>query len=193
MPSHASVMRQAPAPAASNSRVGGENPISAMLARLTFSTARGVALKALWSSVPTWPSWTTLGGQGLVVPSRSRRAGTAAPEGARRGAAGTPRRAPRGRAGGCRGTPDRPAKRGSGGTGWWVCGIERIVDRHAVRRAERAIGGDDRHRRRHRSAPGRARAARRAADAPRRPEARPASPARRRPTRCAARRPAPWP
>jgi nucleoside-diphosphate-sugar epimerase len=47
MPSHASVTRQAPAPAASNSRVGGENPTSAMLTRLTFSTARGIALKAL--------------------------------------------------------------------------------------------------------------------------------------------------
>jgi hypothetical protein len=51
MPTHASVIRQAAAPAASNTRVAGEKPYRAMLSRLTFSTAMGVALKALWSAV----------------------------------------------------------------------------------------------------------------------------------------------
>ena len=47
IPSQASVIRQAPAPAASNTRVAGEKPYRAMLSRLTFSTARGVQLNAL--------------------------------------------------------------------------------------------------------------------------------------------------
>ena len=47
MPSHASVIRHAAAPAASNTRVAGENPQVAMLSRLMFSTARGVQLNAL--------------------------------------------------------------------------------------------------------------------------------------------------
>ena len=47
MPSQASVITQAPAPAASNTRVAGEKPTSAMLSRATFSTARGETLKAL--------------------------------------------------------------------------------------------------------------------------------------------------
>jgi hypothetical protein len=55
MPSQASVIRQAAAPAASKTRVAGEKPRAAMLSRLTLSTARGVALKALWSAVATWP------------------------------------------------------------------------------------------------------------------------------------------
>ena len=51
MPSQASVMRQAAAPAASNTRVAGEKPTCAMLSRATFSTARGVQLNALCSAV----------------------------------------------------------------------------------------------------------------------------------------------
>jgi hypothetical protein len=47
MPCHSSVIRQALAPAASNTRVGGENPKRAMLSRLMLRTARGVQLKAL--------------------------------------------------------------------------------------------------------------------------------------------------
>jgi hypothetical protein len=46
-PFQASTMRQAPAPAASNTRVGGENPVRAMLSRLMLMTARGVPLNAL--------------------------------------------------------------------------------------------------------------------------------------------------
>ncbi len=44
-------MRQAPAPAASNTRVAGEKPDAAMLSRAMLSTASGDALKALWSRV----------------------------------------------------------------------------------------------------------------------------------------------
>ena len=51
MPSQASVIRQAAAPAASNTRVAGEKPICAMLSRATLSTASGVQLKALCSAV----------------------------------------------------------------------------------------------------------------------------------------------
>ena len=53
MPSQASVIRQAAAPAASNTRVAGEKPTWAIESRATFSTASGEALKALWSPVPT--------------------------------------------------------------------------------------------------------------------------------------------
>ena len=48
-------MMQAPAPAASNTRVAGLNPYAAMLSRLTFSTASADALNALWSRVKTCP------------------------------------------------------------------------------------------------------------------------------------------
>ena len=51
MPSQASVIRQAAAPAASNTRVAGENPSCAMLSRPTLSTALGVQLNALCSAV----------------------------------------------------------------------------------------------------------------------------------------------
>ena len=44
-------MRHAPAPAASNTLVAGENPYRAMLSRLIFSTVNGVELNALWSAV----------------------------------------------------------------------------------------------------------------------------------------------
>ena len=43
MPSQASVIRQAAAPAASNTRVAGEKPIVAMLSRAMFSTATAEA------------------------------------------------------------------------------------------------------------------------------------------------------
>ena len=107
MPSQASVMRQAPAPAASNSRVGGEKPVAAMLARLMFSTARGVDVEGVvrprCRHGRAGRRWAGRAGRA----SPRRRAGSAAPAGARPGAAGTPRRAPRGPAAGCRGTPDR--------------------------------------------------------------------------------------
>jgi hypothetical protein len=41
------VIRQAAAPAASNTRVAGEKPIFAMESRAMLSTAKGVQLKAL--------------------------------------------------------------------------------------------------------------------------------------------------
>ena len=43
----------------------------------------GVQLKALWSRVRTWPRCADVGRHRLVVPSRCRRAGSAAPAGAR--------------------------------------------------------------------------------------------------------------
>ena len=48
---------QAPAPAASNTRVAGEKPYLAMLSRLMLSTAFGEQLSALWSRVNTWPRY----------------------------------------------------------------------------------------------------------------------------------------
>ena len=48
MPSHASVITQAAAPAASNTRVGGEKPFAAMLSRVTFRTLSGEQL--IWAS-----------------------------------------------------------------------------------------------------------------------------------------------
>ena len=53
MPSQASVIRHAPAPAASKTRVAGEKPTSAIESRATFRTASDETLKALWSAVPT--------------------------------------------------------------------------------------------------------------------------------------------
>jgi hypothetical protein len=47
IPSHASVMRQAAAPAASKTRVAGEKPLRAMLSRLTLRTAVALQLNAL--------------------------------------------------------------------------------------------------------------------------------------------------
>jgi hypothetical protein len=47
MPSHASQIKQAAAPAASKTRVGGEKPVLAMLSRLMLMTMRGEQLNAL--------------------------------------------------------------------------------------------------------------------------------------------------
>ena len=47
IPSQKSVNKQAPAPAASNTRVAGENPKRAMLSRLMFKIIRALQLKAL--------------------------------------------------------------------------------------------------------------------------------------------------
>ncbi len=44
-------MTQAPAPAASNTRVAGEKPMAAMLSRATLSTASAEQFTALWSAV----------------------------------------------------------------------------------------------------------------------------------------------
>src|SRR5918997_1327760 len=81
-PSQASVIRQAPAPAASNTRVAGEKPTAAIESRATFSTARLEVLKALWSLVPTCPTRRTFSGIGLssqpLPPIRKRRSGRAA-------------------------------------------------------------------------------------------------------------------
>ena len=68
-PSHASVIRQAAAPAASNTRVAGEKPMSAMLSRATFSTASGVQLKALCSCVKTWPRCAHVGAASPCLPA----------------------------------------------------------------------------------------------------------------------------
>src|SRR5215212_1435961 len=56
IPSQASVMRQAAAPAASKTRVAGDQPFAAIESREMLSTARGVQLKALWSCVKTCPA-----------------------------------------------------------------------------------------------------------------------------------------
>jgi hypothetical protein len=75
-------MRQAPAPAASNTRVAGEKPTCAMLSRAMFSTASGVVLKALCSPVPTWPRRRMFPGIALssqpLPPSRKARPGCSA-------------------------------------------------------------------------------------------------------------------
>ena len=65
MPRQRSVIRQAPAPAASNTRVAGDQPLRAMLSRLMLRTQRAVQLSALWSRVETWPSRRTFAGTGL--------------------------------------------------------------------------------------------------------------------------------
>src|SRR5947199_2423 len=55
IPGHESVMTQAPAPAASKIRVGGEKPTCAMESRFTLRTSRAEQLMALWSSILTCP------------------------------------------------------------------------------------------------------------------------------------------
>ena len=51
MPPHASVIWHAAAPAASNSRVAGDQPLRTMLSRWTLRTASAEQLRALWSAV----------------------------------------------------------------------------------------------------------------------------------------------
>src|SRR5207249_12223353 len=67
MPAHASVMTQAPAPAASNTRDGGENPTLAIDCRLMFSTIRAEQLMRLWSQLTTWPIQGMLPGNGRLA------------------------------------------------------------------------------------------------------------------------------
>src|SRR3954464_16098794 len=62
IPFHESVIKQAPAPAASNIRVGGEKPTSAMDSRFMLSTMRAELFRRLWSPVETWPIQRTLDG-----------------------------------------------------------------------------------------------------------------------------------
>ena len=188
IPSHASVIRQAAAPAASNTRVAGEKPTCAMLSRATLSTAlrravEGVVLGRvdMARSRGRWPA-------SPCRPSRCRRAGTAARAAARRARGRTPPPAPRDRAGGCRGRRDRGEAVDRAAPGWCVVGIERVVDRHALaprrsRDRRRSPAG-----RRHRSAPCRDRAARAAPDARDRRASRRAWRRRRHPRRCAAHR-----
>ena len=51
IPRQASVIWHAPAPAASNSRVAGDQPLATMLSRCTLSTASVEQFTALWSPV----------------------------------------------------------------------------------------------------------------------------------------------
>ena len=69
MPRHLSVIRQAPAPAASKTRVGGEKPTSAIESRLIFSAILADALMRLCDPVPTWPIQRTLAGSALAAPA----------------------------------------------------------------------------------------------------------------------------
>src|ERR687898_2885885 len=82
MPSQASVIRHAAAPAASKTRVAGDQPFSTIESRVTLSTASGVELSALCSPVPTWPSSETFVGSCLPSqpepPSRNVRDGARA-------------------------------------------------------------------------------------------------------------------
>ena len=78
-------MRQAPAPATSNTRVGGEKPVAAMLARLMLSIARGVTLKALCACGADMAEPDDVGRAMLVVP-----AGAAEQEALRRQRSGRP-------------------------------------------------------------------------------------------------------
>ena len=144
MPSQASVIRHAPAPAASNTRVAGEKPTAAMLSRATFSTASEEQLKRVVVRCPDMADRADVGRHRLVVPA------TAAQQErlvrAARGGVEEERLDPR--------LPVRQAVGEEGevrpepGVGsepeWWVAGIERVVNRHAPPRAQRRVGVDDR-------------------------------------------------
>ena len=143
MPFQSSVIRQAPAPTASKTRVGGEKPNLAMLSRLTFSVARLEQKNALCRLVPTWPTRITLAGTCFEFPAGAAQQetfGRHLPRSLQEKGidAGFAIRQPVGQKSEIRFKPlDRLHRK-------MVLGIERIVDRHAASGAKREIGLYDR-------------------------------------------------
>ena len=131
--------QQAPRPRPRRRASPARSRSRAMLSRLMFSTASGVELKRVVVARVHVADVARRSPAAACPPSRCRRAGTRRSRQTARPRAGrTPRRAPRGPGGGCRGSQVGLEAR-IGRHRMVRLRIERVVDRHAVARAEARV------------------------------------------------------